>query len=52
MAVAEFKLDDDSTIQIIVTSRCAICGEETDSYEEVRNHVDNNPAHYFIAIIR
>lgn len=43
---------DGKTVQVEVTSKCFVCGHETDSYFEARTHIDANEGHYYVSICR
>lgn len=43
---------EDEVVVLILTSRCVVCGHETDEYVDVKQHVDANPDHYFFCILR
>jgi hypothetical protein len=51
MPVVNFDTDD-GNIQMVITGRCLICGHETDSYLEARQHVDLNAGHFYASIVR
>lgn len=51
MATVTFTTPD-GPVEMVITSKCMLCGHETESYLTAREHIDNNEGHYYVSICK